>query len=80
MTATPSFEQNIMPVLKQYNGQMIWRLDLTRYEDVKQNAPIILQRIQSSDDGERMPPPPFPAFGKDFVALFEQWVKAGFPP
>jgi len=77
---TPSFEQNIMPVLKQYNAQMVWRFDLTRYEDVKVNAPIILERIRSTDDGERMPPPPFPAFGSDFVDLFEQWVKAGFPP
>ena len=61
-TSSVSFAQNIMPVLKQYNGQMIWRLDLTRYEDVRQNAPIIQMRIKSTDDGERMPPPPFPPF------------------
>ena len=78
-TSGVSFAEDIMPVLKQYNGQMIWRLDLTRYEDVRQNAPIIQMRIKSTDDGERMPPPPFPPFDPSFIDLFDRWVASGFP-
>lgn len=74
-----SFEKDIKPVLQQFNGPMIWRLDFTVYEDVKENASIILERISSTDDGGRMPPPPFPPLDATFVTTFQQWINAGYP-
>lgn len=78
--ATISYASDIEPVLKQYLGPMLWRFDLTSYEDVKQNASIIQERISSSDPGERMPPPPFPPVDPSFVDLFNQWVADHCPP
>ena len=78
--STVSFEKQIKPVLQQYEGQMIWRFELTKYEDVKQNASIIKSRIESTDPSGVMPPPPFAPFDKDFIALFLKWVDDGCPP
>ena len=71
-----SFATNIKPVFQQYKAQMIWRFDLTSYEDVKASVSIIKERVNSTDPGDRMPPPPFPAFDQSFI----EWVDAGCPP
>lgn len=46
-TVTPvSFERDIAPLFRQFRASMMWRLDLTKYGDVKANAQMILSQIQ----------------------------------
>lgn len=74
--ATVSFQKDIVPMFYEFRGPMLWRLDLTKYEDVKANASMIYnQMIQNG-----MPPPPFPHFTSDQTNLFQQWMTEGFQP
>jgi hypothetical protein len=46
----PGFEQDIRPLFREKDRQrMEWAFDLWRYEDVKANAPQILERVESGD-------------------------------
>jgi hypothetical protein len=72
---TVSFEQDIVPIFRQFRGSMMWRLDLTRYEDVKQNASTILAQFQQKN----MPPPPYPLLTDQQIAMFQAWMDQGFP-
>ena len=75
-----SFATDIAGELYKYRGQMMWRLDLANYDDVKANAAIILSLIEPSPPSPpQMPPPPFPPFSADFVATFTAWTKQGCP-
>lgn len=76
--ATISFADDVMPILKQFQGPMTWRFDLTSYEQVKANAQVILDRISSSD--APMPPPPFPPLSSSQIEVFSNWVNANCPP
>jgi hypothetical protein len=74
--ASVSFQKDIVPMFYEFRGPMLWRLDLTKYEDVKANAAMIYnQMIQSG-----MPPPPFPPFTAGQTKLFQQWMTEGFQP
>jgi hypothetical protein len=75
--ATLSFQNDIAPIFYQYRGPMMWRFDLTRYDDVKANASVIYGMIVP---GGGMPPPPFPPLPDDQVKLFQQWMFEGCPP
>lgn len=72
---TVSFNNDILPIFFKWKSQMIWRLDLTNYEDVKMNASIILDQISNGP----MPPPPFPPLSTDQINLFKQWMDEGYP-
>jgi hypothetical protein len=74
--ATVSFASDIGPLFKQFQGPMMWRLDLTSYDAVKANAPLIFGQIST----QLMPPPPFPPLSDAQVATFAAWMKQGFPP
>lgn len=74
--ATVSFQKDIVPMFYEFRGPMLWRLDLTKYEDVKANAPMIYNQII----GQNMPPSPFPQFTADQTRLFQQWMTEGFQP
>jgi len=75
-----SFSADIAGELYKYRGQMMWRLDLANYDDVKANAAIILSLIEPSPPfPPQMPPPPFPPFSTDFIATFKCWTVQGFP-
>lgn len=73
--ASVSFERDIAPLFRQFRASMMWRLDLTRYEDVKINAGAIQNYIASSS----MPPPPYPPLTAAQIALFDAWMQAGYP-
>ncbi|MGA8429757.1 MAG: hypothetical protein WB729_08045 [Candidatus Sulfotelmatobacter sp.] len=73
--ASVSFEKDLVPIFRQFRGSMCWRLDLTRYEDVKGNATIILQQISQNN----MPPPPFPPLTVEQIKLFKTWMAEDFP-
>jgi len=74
--ATVSFQKDIVPMFYEFRGPMLWRLDLTKYEDVKANASMIYSQMSQSN----MPPPPFPPFTADQTKLFQQWMTGGFQP
>jgi len=70
-----SFEKDIVPIFRQFRGSMMWRLDLTRYEDVKANAAAIFVQITT----QQMPPPPYPLLTTAQIVLFRAWMEGGFP-
>ncbi|MBS1786253.1 MAG: hypothetical protein JST85_00945 [Acidobacteria bacterium] len=71
-----SFNDDIMPLFNQFKGQMMWRLDLTNYDQVKANAAIIYGQIST----QSMPPPPFNPLTLEQIQLFQQWMNDDFPP
>lgn len=73
-----SFSNDIMPLFNQFKGQMMWRFDLTNYDQVKANAATIYGRISNSD--APMPPPPFDPLTLEQIQLFQQWINDGCPP
>jgi hypothetical protein len=76
MGSSVSFEKDIAPIFRQFRGSMMWRFDLTKFEDVKANAAMIYSQILPNGG---MPPPPFPALTAHQVALFKDWMEGGFP-
>jgi hypothetical protein len=54
---------------------MLWRFDLTKFEDVKANATAIYAQLSSNS----MPPPPFPPLTKTQISQFKTWIDSGFP-
>jgi hypothetical protein len=73
-----SFQNDIVPVFKPYQKQMIWRFDLTSYEQVRANAQTIYGRISSTDSP--MPPPPFDPLTQTQISMFKLWMDEGYPP
>ena len=71
-----SFKDDLVPILRQFRGSMLWRLDLTNYDHVKANAKLIRKKLSHG----MMPPPPLPRFSKEQVSIFEEWMKTGFNP
>lgn len=74
--AQVSFANDIMPLFKQFQGPMMWRLDLTSYDAVKANAQTIYDQIST----QSMPPPPFPPLKDEQIAAFKVWMDSGYPP
>lgn len=77
--ATVSFANDIAPTLYKYRGQMAWRLDLAKYEDVKANAALIYGQMTNADGNGIMPPPPFDPFPQSFIEAFSNWMNSGYP-
>ena len=73
-----SFANDVLPILFRYRGPMMWRFDLTSYEQVKANAKLIQQRI--TQVGSQMPPPPFDPLPKAQIQTFIDWVNDGCQP
>jgi hypothetical protein len=73
-----SFANDIVPFLTPWRSQMLWRLDLTSYDDVKMNAQIISDQISSTPPG--MPPPPMQGLSAEEISLFSSWITDGVPP
>ena len=75
-----SFEKDLVPIFHQFRASMMWRFDLTKYEDVKANSSAIIENLKpSGGQPPNMPPPPYPPFTKDQVDLFQQWINDGYP-
>ena len=70
-----SFESDIQPLFRDKDrARMEWAFDLWRYEDVRDNADAILERLEDGDmpcDGE------WPA---EQIETFKKWMEAGSPP
>ena len=55
-------------------ARMEWAFDLWRYEDVRDNADAILERLEDGDmpcDG---------AWPDEQIEKFKSWIEAGSPP
>ena len=76
--ANVSFQNDIMPTFKQYKAQMMWRFDLTNYDDVVANAETIYGQI--SGPNASMPPAPFCPLPDTVVESFKKWMQTGFTP
>ena len=70
-----SFADDIVPIFYKYQKQMMWRFDLTNYDDVKANFNQILGYIKGPNP--QMPPPPYPAISKEDVDTFKAWGAGG---
>ena len=71
----PSFQTDIRPLFREYDREnMDYSFDLWEYDDVKDNADDILDRLEEGD----MPcDAPWP---EERIALFRQWVDEGMEP
>lgn len=71
----PSFAHDIRPLFRDKDvEEMQFAFDLGNYDDVKDNAQAILDRLA---DGSMPCDTPWP---QDQIALFRQWMDDGSPP
>ena len=76
-----SFKKDIRPLFRDVDVEhmKVYGLDLSSYQQVKDNAQSILDTVTSTDDNVRMPPPPDPPWIQAQIQLFRQWMADGFP-
>ena len=79
MSTSVSFEKDIAPVFRQFRSSMMWRLYLTKFEDVKANASQIYNQIIPTGGIVGMPPPPYPPLTNEQIAMFKTWMDEGCP-
>ena len=76
-----SFAKDIVPTLGQYREFMLWRLDLSSYDDVTANAWRIYAVMIGEDPlAAPMPPAGFATLPPGFITTFQSWISQGFPP
>jgi hypothetical protein len=70
-----SFEQDIRPLFREHDRtEMEWAFDLWDYEDVREHADDILDRLEAGSmpcDG---------AWPDDRIERFKEWVAEGMEP
>lgn len=70
-----SFENDVRPLFRVGDAEaMSWAFDLRSYDDVKENADAIYERL---DDGSMPCDQPWPG---ERVQVFRDWIDAGMPP
>lgn len=75
MEAAPSFARDIAPLFREGDVEsMLFAFDLREYEDVRENADEIHERLE---DGTMPCDEEWPS---DRVALFRAWIDAGMAP
>jgi hypothetical protein len=83
MRELTSFEADIRPLFSERDiHAMSKAFDLASYDDVKNHATVIFDRIRGIG-GAVMPPPPPKGEGpwaQSSIALFAKWVAEGCPP
>jgi len=70
----PSFERDIKPLFRDSDrSEMSWAFDLWSHDDVKNNADVIVERLETGDMpcDDSWPP--------EQVARFRRWMEAGAP-
>jgi hypothetical protein len=74
-TEAPSFERDIRPLFREEDREaMEFVFDLHRYDDVRDNAALILERIEDGSmpcDAEWPP---------EQIERFRAWIEAGASP
>jgi hypothetical protein len=67
-----SFESDIRPLFREFDrSEMEWAFDLWSYDEVKENAEAILERLE---DGAMPCDDAWPA---DRVEVFRRWIQEG---
>jgi hypothetical protein len=76
-----SFQRDIRPLFRDVDVEHMNDngLDLSDYDQVKNNSDEILKRVSSKDDNVRMPLPPDDPWTPQQVALFQQWINDNYP-
>ena len=70
-----SFETDIRPLFRDDDREaMSWAFDLGSFDDVRENAEAIHERLE---DGSMPCDEPWP---EERVQLFRDWIDAGTPP
>ena len=70
-----SFERDIRPLFRDRDiSEMSWAFDLNSYEDVKEQAEAIYERLE---DGSMPCDEPWP---EAKVQRFRAWIDEGMPP
>ena len=70
----PSFERDIRPLFRSVDQEsMEWAFDLWKYQDVRDNAELIMGRL----DMRSMPCDI--DWTEERLALFRRWMEAGMP-
>jgi hypothetical protein len=68
----PSFEQDVKPLFREYDREnMTYSFDLWKYEDVKNHADEILDRLEEGDMPCDAP------WSDEHIALFRSWMDDG---
>jgi len=69
------FEEDIKPLFREKDrSRMEWAFDLWDYDAVKENAQLIVERLQDGDmpcDG---------AWPAEKIDTFRKWIEGGTPP
>ncbi len=72
--STPTFEAEIKPLFREKDrARMEWAFDLWRYDDVKEYADQILERLE---DGDMPCDFQWPA---EQIEAFRDWMQGGYP-
>jgi hypothetical protein len=76
---TTSFARDIRPLFRQIDiDHMSDSFDLSRYEDVRDNAHKILDRLTDVSPQRRMPPNRSGGpWNADKIAMFKKWIDDG---
>ena len=70
----PSFERDIRPLFRSVDQEsMEWAFDLWKYQDVRDNAEVIMGRL------EMRSMPCDIDWTEEQLALFRRWMEAGMP-
>jgi hypothetical protein len=68
------FDQDIRPLFREYDRtEMEWAFDLWDYEDVKENAEGILERLEAGDMPCDAP------LSEEQTEVFRTWMREGMP-
>jgi hypothetical protein len=69
------FDQDVRPLFREFDQtEMEWAFDLWSYDDVKENAEAILQRLEAGDmpcDGP---------WSEEDIERFRTWMREGMQP
>jgi hypothetical protein len=70
-----SYESDIRPLFREFDRtEMEWAFDLWDYDDVKEHADAILERVE---EGSMPCDEPWP---EDRIEVFRKWIQDGLPP
>lgn len=73
--ALAGFDHDVRPLFREYDRtEMEWAFDLWSYDDVKDNAEAILNRLEAGDmpcDG---------SLPEDAIETFRAWMREGMQP
>ena len=75
-----SFAKDIRPkfTVEDVDHMNDFGIDLSDYATVRDNANLILTRLQDNDNP--MPPRPRGPWSSDWIQCFQQWIDAGKQP